>query len=1062
MKSHGKSFRKLFYALIAVAILSEVSAAQINGLDDFESLSGWKAIAADGVRIDTALAAGRTGRCIKIDFNFIAGAGYGGIQKRMPMTLPANYQFSFYLKGDAPINNLEFKLLVASGDNVWWLNQRNFEFPREWTKITIRKRQINFAWGPTQDRELISFDKVEFFVASSTGGKGTIYLDDFTFQELAPSGAAIPTPAVAASTHAGEKQKIEFILDNNKQTQWRSAAQPEQQEIRLDLGKNYEYGGLVIDWDEKDFARQYNVLVSADGNNWENVYAVTKGKGGRSYIYLKVQESRYLKLELLASARKQGYAINELAMKANSFSENPEAFFAQVARDVPRGYFPKYLQQEQSYWTVVGVNNDTKEALINEEGMIEIDKNNFSIEPFVFCNGEFLNWNKVATAPSLEKEYLPIPTVTWQHDDLQLNISAFAAGAPDSSLLFAHYVLKNHGKKILRGNLYLALRPFQVNPPWQFLNWPGGTAKVKTLRRENNMIVVNDRKKILLLNPGDGFGALTFDEGDITEYISQNAVPAAATISDHFGYASGALQYGFVLAAGEEKQINLAIPFHENYSMKLPATPEAVMNVRREVEKFWEDKINTTAFRLPASATKLINTMRSYLGYILINRDRAGIQPGSRSYERSWIRDGALTSAALLRFGVQKEVRDYIDWYASHQYPNGKVPCVVDTRGADPVPENDSHGEFIYVILQYFHFTKDTLWLRQKFSHVVKAVEYIEFLRHQRKTEVYMTGTPEQRACYGLLPESISHEGYSAKPMHSYWDDFFGLKGLKDATTITQILGEKQREQEFAAARDDFKKNLYASIKLAMANKNIDYIPGCVELGDFDATSTTIGIDPCGELENIPQPQLNNTYEKYYQYFSRRRDNKIEWRDYTPYEVRNLGAFLLLGQKQRAHELLNFFLKDQRPPGWNHWAGVVWRNPQEPGFIGDMPHTWVGSDFIRAIRNLFVYERENDGALVIGAGILEDWVRDPAGVEVKGLRTYYGILNYKMKMAGEKLIVEVNGNLQMPAGKIILQSPLSADLKAATINGKKNKRFNAKEIVVNEFPAKIVLSFVAY
>src|SRR5688572_32745584 len=33
-------------------------------------------------------------------------------------------------------------------------------------------------------------------------------------------------------------------------------------------------------------------------------------------------------------------------------------------------------------------------------------------------------------------------------------------------------------------------------------------------------------------------------------------------------------------------------------------------------------------------------TLRAQLQYILINRDGPSIQPGSRSYERSWIRDG--------------------------------------------------------------------------------------------------------------------------------------------------------------------------------------------------------------------------------------------------------------------------------------------------------------------------------------------------------------------------------------------------------------------------------------
>jgi hypothetical protein len=295
--------------------------------------------------------------------------------------------------------------------------------------------------------------------------------------------------------------------------------------------------------------------------------------------------------------------------------------------------------------------------------------------------------------------------------------------------------------------------------------------------------------------------------------------------------------------------------------------------------------------------------------------------------------------------------------------------------------------------------------------------------------------------------------------MHSYWDDFFGLKGLRDATTIAATLREREYAKKFAVARDDLQKNLYASMRMAMANKGIDFIPGCVELGDFDATSTTIGIDPCGEADNMPQPQLKNTYEKYYQFFAQRRDGTLEWQDYTPYEVRNLGAFILLGQKERAHELLNFFLKDQRPPPWNHWAEVVWRDPRETKFIGDMPHTWVGSDFIRAMRNMFVYERERDEALVIGAGILEEWVRDPAGVEVKRLPTYYGMLSYAMKMDGENLAVELEGEMRMPSGKIILKSPLAAGAKEVAVNGRKLKHFNAQEVIIDEFPAKVVLSF---
>ncbi|MFN3695754.1 MAG: coagulation factor 5/8 type domain-containing protein, partial [Ignavibacterium sp.] len=237
-------------------------------------------------------------------------------------------------------------------------------------------------------------------------------------------------------------------------------------------------------------------------------------------------------------------------------------------------------------------------------------------------------------------------------------------------------------------------------------------------------------------------------------------------------------------------------------------------------------------------------------------RDGSGIQPGSRSYERSWIRDGSLTSSALLKSGIVNEVREFIDWYSEYQYENGKIPCVVDRRGADPVPEHDSHGEYIFLLKQYFNFTKDTSLLRKHNQRIIKAVDYLKSLIDERSTDHYKYGNDSVRAYYGILPESISHEGYSAKPMHSYWDNFFALRGLKDATDIQMILGNTTEYQRIKSIREKFRTDLYNSLSLAIKTRNINYIPGCVELGDFDATSTTIALYPVNEKNNLPQPYL--------------------------------------------------------------------------------------------------------------------------------------------------------------------------------------------------------------
>jgi hypothetical protein len=105
------------------------------------------------------------------------------------------------------------------------------------------------------------------------------------------------------------------------------------------------------------------------------------------------------------------------------------------------------------------------------------------------------------------------------------------------------------------------------------------------------------------------------------------------------------------------------------------------------------------------------SSVAGYASARLINRDGSALQPGSRAYERSWSRDGALTSEALLRLGHEDAVRDFLRWYTPYQLPNGKVPCCVDARGADPVLENDSHGEFIFLVSELFGYTHDRAML---------------------------------------------------------------------------------------------------------------------------------------------------------------------------------------------------------------------------------------------------------------------------------------------------------------------------------------------------------------
>lgn len=1034
-------------------------------LDDFENIEAWEFIQSDGVGLNLSTDEGISGKAIRFDYDFTKGTGYGGIQKWFPIDLPENYEISFYIKAESPANNFEIKFIDSSGDNVWWVNNRNYDFPEEWTKIRIRPRHIDFAWGPADDRSLKRIDRIEFTIASFVGGKGTIWIDHLTLESLEPDPEFYPEPLVKTAS-AARKQGPQLMLDGIPETWWLSK-KGKNQYVELDFQIRREIGGLQIDWLDGCAASAFEVLLSTDAIQWEKAYSVNANQGSTSFIRLPEAEVRYLRINFLEKTHPKGIGIRELRLLEIDQSFTINDFLKYVAGHSPEGDYPRYFRNEASYWTVMGVNNDRKEALINEEGMVEVEKALFSIEPMIKMGDRVYNWSQVDAQQSLDffKDYPGFqfsPSVTWTIEDVEFVTGISASGeANKNSQLNIGYILKNLSGEIKELELFLLVRPFQVNPNYQFLNLPGGAGRIESIRETNPGRTINvDGKLIYSLRNYDDFSAIGFDVGSPVDFLRHGMTPEQKAVSDPKGLASGVLKYSIRLQPGEQTEFFLVVPFYDQQLDPLMLSNEMIREEFQKTNQFWEDKIDLIRFKLPQSADKILDTYRSNLVYILINRDEAGIQPGSRSYERSWIRDGSLTSSALLKTGIVEEVRDFIQWYAPYQYENGKVPCVVDFRGPDPVPEHDSHGQLIYLIREYFNFTRDTAFLRSLNPNVLSAVNYIESLVQERSTDYFKYGNDSIRAYFGIVPESISHEGYSEKPMHSYWDNFFIIKGLKDAVEIQRILGNDEALIYTTAIRDNFSTNLYNSLDLAMKTRGIEYIPGSVELGDFDPTSTTIALSPCNELNNLPKPEVYNTFERYYEFFKSRRNGTREWVNYTPYENRLIGSFILLDQPERAHELIDFFLDDLRPQGWHHWAEVVWKDYRSPRFIGDMPHTWVGSDFLNSIRSMFVYENEHDESLVLAPALYQDWIDAPEGMSVENLPTYHGTLSYAIQKAEGHYVISIYGNLDLPGNGLDIRNfNQSKKPVRVTINGEESLDFSESKIRVREFPAEVVIYY---
>lgn len=1011
---------------ISMSLANAPARADTVFRDDFKDLSKWTLQASDGVIAEIVAQPGGESKSLKLKYNFAAGSGFVIVRRKADVKLPEDYRLSFRVMGEGPANNFETKLLDPSGDNVWWVNQRDYVPSAQWTWERFKRRHFSFAWGPSGGRPIEELGAIELAIAASHGGKGFVEFSDLTVESVPRPASAPEAPKILSFDGTVDRADEAELLTMPAKVAWSIEPGKDGGSLTVSLGGVREFGGIIAQFDtHRRVAESIELLGSLDGKSFAPLARQQIPGSGRLYMPLRDAEAAYLRLTV-AGASVNGSILRVLEVAPLSFGESRNNTFARIAKDAERGHFPRYFGPEQTYWTVVGVADDGKEGLLNSDGALEVDKERFSIEPFGHetLNGMdiYSTWADTQSTQSLVDGYLPIPKVSRG----PLEVEAFAFGPAGKSVLAAKYTLKSNS---VGEDLLLAIRPFQVNPPWQDLKTSGGVARIDGIEANGAQAIVSrlnppDRKVVRVIGNGVDSSAWGFEES--SSFFGPGL--GGRTVSDEHGLAAGLFRLRTSAPVNSETQWAVLVPLHEASEMpawaSLPAAEAmaALDKQRQEVIEWWRTELNRVTLSIPADRA-LESTFRTSQAHILINRDGPAIQPGSRTYERSWIRDGCLTSSALLATGHGERVREFIDWYAPFQYASGKVPCVVDMRGPDPVPEHDSHGQLLYLLRKYYTFTGDRATLEKNYPYVVKAVGYIDSIRAERMTPQYANATGLKGAEYGLVPESISHEGYSAKPMHSYWDDFFVEKGLQDAADIARILGKSEDAAKFQASANEFRACLIESIKRATAHHKIDYIPGCVELGDFDATSTTIALWPCGAGAWLDRNQLERTFDKFYSFATGRIDGSVKYNEYTPYEWRIVGSMIRLGWPERAWKLMDFYMADRRPAAWNQWAEVVWRKSETPKFIGDMPHTWCASDFLNSVRSMFVFEDGATRSLVIGAGIKPQWL-DGEGVSIGRWPTEYGVLSYEAKKLDGKLVLRYELSNPLPAGGIVVSTNL--------------------------------------
>jgi len=976
---------------------------------DSAILSEWQPTASGNAELKlNMISAGRV-PALQIDFDFKDGGGFVVARHALNRAMPKEYAVHFRLRGRGSVNDLELKLIDVTGRNVWRHVTRELRPPARWKHMRVESRDIEFAWGPSSGSAISQLGFIEFAIVAREGGRGTMWIADVGIEDCSPAEA----PRASASSALPGFEAAAALVGPG----WKPHPDDLRPWIVIDSIQPRMFGGLIIDWLGDAPASGFRVRVSNGGHRWKTLHAAMRAGGKRSYVYLPGLKTRFLRLQL-----EEPTAGAALRLQTLEFSRSIHAFWHNIADGEARGWHPRWLHREQSTWTPIGTSNGTHCSLMNDDGMVEVDQGSFSIEPMLWIENRLFTWTDVDSRRELLEAWMPVPSVIWETVNWRLRIQAEATLSND---LRVRYRFENLTDQALSARLFVLVRPFQVTPPWQNFRKLGGVSPVYDLTWGEGAVRVNDTTQIVPLTEPAGFGATIFDDGFIASDLLAGRLPGNQEAHDPFGFATGALDF------------ELSPQAHRTCERVVSCMPLDAVRSIGEPAFDWGTKLAVTQWSGNGWLTDAILAALTATAHILVTRSGPALQPGPRRYTRSWIRDGSMMSAALLRMGHVDVVREFIRWYAPHQRADGFVPCCVDSEGIDWLIEHDSHGQLLALIADYHRFTSDDQLLEESWTFVDRAVGCIERLLG-----------PD-----GLLPISVSHEGYLAQPVHSYWDNFWALRGLRDAVDLAHALRQEATAQRWDALTKRFASSLFASIELTRAQRKLDFIPGSIEWADFDPTATANAIYLLDVPDGLNRRAVERTFDAYLADWRSKRSGAVASPSYTPYEIRIIGALVRLGRRDAALELLRFFLSDRRPPPWNQWPEIAWHDHKAPAHVGDLPHTWIGAEYVLALRSLFAYERDTDQSLVLAAGLAHEWI-EGAGVQVDRMPTLQGNLSYSLRRIDSKTLrFEIGSAIE---AKIVLRPPLAAPLRSVIVDGSACKSFDEDSVTVLHSPAEII------
>lgn len=528
--------------------------------------------------------------------------------------------------------------------------------------------------------------------------------------------------------------------------------------------------------------------------------------------------------------------------------------------------------------------------------------------------------------------------------------------------------------------LVISLRPYN----------PEGIQFVESAQFDaaRHTLLVNDETRVRFSRQPQFTLFDNYKQGDVSRRLAETGQETAATCD--VGMATAAL--GFKVDDGTNVTLDIQVDLQDQLKHERDPTAHGPGHS-------WSQTLaGTAALEIPDQRMRFLYDAAVRTLVLLSAGD---IVPGPYTYNRFWFRDACLMAHAMLCAGLLERTARCLEHFPGLQKHSGYF---LSQEG-----EWDSNGQVLWIFERYLQLSGRPLpqvWQKT----IWKGAEWILAKRIDDQQK-----SPHA----GLLPPGFSAEHFGANDYY-YWDDFWGVAGLRAASEMAKRADQEGRAKKYAVAAAEFADAIWRSIAQIPEERKLGAIPASpYRRLDSGAIGCLVADYPL-QLVAPGDSRVKRTAAFLYDdcfldgaFFQDMIHSGI-----NPYLTLSVAQTFLRGGDMRFRDMVRRVAELATDTG--QWPEAI--HPfTGGGCMGDGQHGWAAAEWVMMLRNMFV--REDDGVLILGSGVFPEWLQSRETLRFGPTPTPWGPFTLRLAKSKGDLLLEFDAEWRDEAPRLEARLP---------------------------------------